>query len=238
MSYLSPHLHFGEISPQQVRTAVLGAKGEVAADSIDKFLSELGWRDFSAHLLLQAPNLPERNLQKKFDRFPWLDDDATLQAWQNGMTGYPIVDAGMRELWRTGYMHNRVRMIAASFLVKNLLQDWRHGERWFWNHLLDADLASNSASWQWVAGSGADAAPFFRIFNPVTQGRKFDPNGVYVRQYVPEIAGLPDKFIHRPWEAPDALLEESGVELGRNYPSPVVDLKQSRERALEAFRSL
>ena len=238
VSYLSPHLHFGEVSPHQVRAAVLDATGDVPNESIDKFLSELGWRDFSAHLLLQAPDLPERNLQRKFDRFPWLQDDDALLAWQCGMTGYPIVDAGMRELWRTGYMHNRVRMIAASFLVKNLLQDWRHGERWFWDHLLDADLANNSASWQWVAGCGADAAPYFRIFNPVTQGRKFDPDGVYVRRYVPEIAGLPNRFLHSPWEAPDDVLEASGLELGTNYPSPIVALKQSRERALEAFKSL
>jgi deoxyribodipyrimidine photo-lyase len=238
VSYLSPHLRFGELSPQQARAAVLEQRGNAPDESIDKFLSELGWRDFSAHLLLQAPDLPERNLQKKFDRFPWLADEKLRKAWETGKTGYPIVDAGMRELWRTGYMHNRVRMIAASFLVKNLLQDWRHGERWFWNSLLDADLANNAASWQWVAGCGADAAPYFRIFNPVTQGKKFDPVGDYVRRHVPEIAGLPDKFVHCPWEAPTDVLEEAGVELGKNYPAPIVDLAESRQRALDAYATL
>ena len=238
VSYLSPHLHFGEISPQQARAAVLQQRGRAPDDSIDKFLSELGWRDFSAHLLLQAPDLPERNLQKKFDRFPWLADEKLFKAWETGNTGYPIVDAGMRELWRTGYMHNRVRMIAASFLVKNLLQDWREGERWFWNGLLDADLANNAASWQWVAGCGADAAPYFRIFNPVTQGKKFDPEGIYVRRHVPEVAGLPDKFVQCPWEAPADVLQEAGIELGKTYPSPIVDLAESRQRALDAYATL
>jgi deoxyribodipyrimidine photo-lyase len=217
---------------------VLEQQGRAPDDSIDTFLSELGWRDFSAHLLLQAPDLPERNLQKKFDRFPWLDDEQLRKAWEGGKTGYPIVDAGMRELWCTGYMHNRVRMIAASFLVKNLLQDWRHGERWFWNSLLDADLANNSASWQWVAGSGADAAPYFRIFNPVTQGKKFDPAGEYVRRHVPELADLPDKYVQCPWEAPDEVLQEAGIELGKTYPAPIVDLAESRQRALDAYATL
>ncbi len=238
VSYLSPHLHFGEISPRQARAAVLEQRGRAPDASIDKFLSELGWRDFSAHLLLQAPDLPDRNLQKKFDRFPWLSDEKTRKAWERGETGYPIVDAGMRELWRTGYMHNRVRMIAASFLVKNLLQHWHHGERWFWNSLLDADLANNAASWQWVAGCGADAAPYFRIFNPVTQGRKFDPAGDYVRCHVPELAALPEKFVHCPWEAPDDALEEAGIELGKTYPAPIVDLAESRQRALDAYATL
>ena len=238
VSYLSPHLHFGELSPHQARAAVLEQRGRAPDECIDKFLAELGWRDFSAHLLLQAPDLPERNLQKKFDRFPWQADESLCKAWETGNTGYPIVDAGMRELWRTGYMHNRVRMVVASFLVKNLLQDWRHGKRWFWNSLLDADLANNAASWQWVAGSGADAAPFFRIFNPVTQGKKFDPAGDYVRRHVPEIAGLPDKFVHCPWEAPAELLKEAGIELGKTYPAPVVDLAESRKRALDAYATL
>jgi deoxyribodipyrimidine photo-lyase len=238
VSYLSPSLHFGEISPHQARAAVLQRQGSAPDDSIDKFLAELGWRDFSAHLLLQAPDLPERNLQKKFDRFPWLSNEQWRKAWGTGKTGYPIVDAGMRELWCTGYMHNRVRMLTASFLVKNLLQDWRHGERWFWNSLLDADLANNAASWQWVAGSGADAAPYFRIFNPVTQGKKFDPAGEYVRRHVPELADLPDKFVHCPWEAPDEVLAEAGIELGKTYPAPIVDLGESRQRALDAFASI
>ena len=238
VSRLSPHLHFGEISPHQARSAVLEQRGRVPDESIDKFLSELGWRDFSAHLLLQAPDLPDRNLQKKFDRFPWLDDDRMRKAWESGNTGYPIVDAGMRELWCTGFMHNRVRMIAASFLVKNLLQDWRYGERWFWDKLLDADLANNSASWQWVAGCGADAAPYFRIFNPVTQGKKFDPAGDYVRRHIPELARLPDNFVHCPWEAPDDVLREAGIEPGKTYPAPVVDLAESRQRALDAYATL
>jgi deoxyribodipyrimidine photo-lyase len=238
VSRLSPHLHFGEISPHQVRQSVLDLFGEKQSDSVDKFLSELAWREFSAHLLYHWPELTHDNLQKKFDRFPWENTEEAQVAWQEGTTGYPIVDAGMRQLWRTGYMHNRVRMIAASFLVKNLLQDWRAGARWFWNSLLDADLANNSASWQWVAGCGADAAPYFRIFNPVTQGRKFDPAGDYVRRYIPELANLPDKYIHCPWEAPEHVRESAGVRLGVDYPKPIVDLAESRTRALDAFNSL
>lgn len=239
VSRLSPHLHYGEISPHQVRRAVLDhAGGQPLDDNVDRFLSELGWREFSAYLLFHNPGLPDENVQKKFDRFPWLEDDSLRIAWQRGATGFPIVDAGMRELWRSGHMHNRVRMIAGSFLVKNLLQDWRHGAAWFWETLLDADLANNSASWQWVAGSGVDAAPYFRIFNPLTQGRKFDPHGDYVRRYIPALRDLPDKFVHCPWEAPGEVLEQAGVRLGGNYPHPVVDLKASRERALEAWRTL
>jgi deoxyribodipyrimidine photo-lyase len=239
VSRLSPHLHFGEISPHQVWHAAnsLKAIGGLEND-IDHFLSELGWREFSYYLLYHWPALPQENLQGKFDRFPWRDDRASLRRWQRGQTGYPIVDAGMRELWQTGYMHNRVRMIVGSFLVKNLLLHWHRGEAWFWDTLVDADLANNSASWQWIAGCGADAAPYFRIFNPVTQGRKFDPNGVYVRRFVPEIAGLPDKFVHSPWDAPERVLAESRIRLGSDYPQPMVDLKASRERALDAFRSL
>ncbi len=239
VSRLSPHLHFGELSPNQVRKAVIDHAGHPSSDAnVDRFLSELGWREFSAYLLHHDPDLPEKNVQKKFDRFPWRNDEDLRIAWQRGATGYPIVDAGMRELWRTGFMHNRVRMIAASFLVKNLMQDWRHGESWFWDKLLDADLANNSASWQWVAGSGVDAAPYFRIFNPVTQGKKFDPHGDYVRRYVPALKELPDKYVHCPWEAPGDVLEQANVRLGADYPHPIVDLKASRERALEAFRSL
>jgi deoxyribodipyrimidine photo-lyase len=239
VSRLSPHLHFGEISPHQVWHAAnsLKATGGLEND-IDHFLSELGWREFSYSLLYHWPALPHNNLQGKFDRFPWREDPASLRRWQRGQTGYPIVDAGMRELWQTGYMHNRVRMIVGSFLVKNLLLHWHQGEAWFWDTLVDADLANNSASWQWIAGCGADAAPYFRIFNPVTQGRKFDPNGVYVRRLVPEIAALPDKFLHSPWEAPAPVLAGVGIELGSDYPRPMVDLKASRERALEAFRSI
>ena len=239
VSRLSPHLHFGEISPNQVWSAVGGTASaeELTADA-DRFLSEIGWREFSNNLLFHEPTLPGVNLQRKFDRFPWIDDETSLRRWQRGATGYPFVDAGMRELWRTGYMHNRVRMIVGSFLVKNLLLHWQHGAKWFWDTLVDADLANNSASWQWIAGCGADAAPYFRIFNPVTQGKKFDPAGAYVRRFVPELAALPDKFIHNPWEAPTEILGESGVKIGENYPEPIVELKPSRERALVAFKSL
>lgn len=239
VSRLSPHLHFGEISPHTAWHAVKKLEGDnQIADDVDHFLSELGWREFSHYLLYYWPSLPEENLQKKFDRFAWRDDPDALQRWQRGSTGYPIVDAGMRELWRTGYMHNRVRMIVGSFLVKNLMLHWRLGEEWFWDTLLDADLANNSAGWQWIAGSGADAAPYFRVFNPVTQGKKFDPNGDYVRRYVPEIASLPDSHLHNPWEASADILATAGIELGRDYPEPIVDLKASRERALAAFSAL
>lgn len=235
VSRLSPHLHFGEISPNQVWYA---AKGQGASQDVDSFCSELGWREFSHNLLYHFPKLPSENFQTKFDAFAWQNDDQKLEKWQKGLTGYPIVDAGMRELWQTGYMHNRVRMIVGSFLVKNLLLDWRHGERWFWDCLVDADLANNSASWQWVAGCGADAAPYFRIFNPVTQGKKFDPQGEYTRKYVPELAEVPDKYLFCPWEAPDSTLQEANVRLGHTYPKPIVDLQQSRERALAEFKKL
>ena len=239
VSRLSPHLHFGEISPQQVWHVASAACNMAALESqLDHFLSELGWREFSHHLLFHWPDLPKNNLQAKFDRFPWRDDEDALHRWKHGMTGFPIVDAGMRELWETGYMHNRVRMIVGSFLVKNLMLHWHHGERWFWDTLLDADLANNSASWQWIAGCGADAAPYFRIFNPVTQGNKFDPDGVYVRRFVPELAALPNRYLHSPWDAPDDICESTGFVPGQTYPNPVVDLKASRERALDAFRSL
>lgn len=235
VSRLSPHLHFGEISPHQLWHALSAAEEN---PDIDHFLSELGWREFSYSLLFHNPDLPSKNLQSKFDVFPWLEDASLLSAWQQGRTGVPMVDAGMRELWQTGFMHNRVRMIVASFLVKNLRLHWHHGEKWFWDTLVDADLANNSASWQWVAGCGADAAPYFRIFNPVTQGRKFDPDGIYIRKFVPEIASLPDKYIFSPWEAPEPVLKESEIVLDVTYPRPVVDLRQSRIAALEAFASL
>jgi len=239
VSRLSPHLHFGEISPRQVWHEI---RARMVAERCERdgehFLRELGWREFSYSLLYHFPGLPRTNLQKKFDNFPWRNDKDALKSWQKGQTGYPIVDAGMRELWETGYMHNRVRMIVGSFLVKNLLLHWHHGEDWFWDTLVDADLANNSASWQWIAGCGADAAPFFRIFNPVTQGQKFDPEGVYVRKYVPEIAKLPDKYLHSPWQAPAEVLERAGIKLGQNYPAPIVDLQLSRKRALAAFKGL
>ena len=239
VSRLSPHLHFGELSPNQAWYAVddTGTGLDLPGNE-DRFLSELGWREFSYNLLYNTPTLPTDNLQRKFDRFPWRSDPAALKRWQRGLTGYPIVDAGMRELWRTGYMHNRVRMIVGSFLVKNLMLHWHHGERWFRDTLLDADLANNSASWQWIAGCGADAAPYFRIFNPVTQGKRFDPDGAYVREYVPELANLPDRYSQEPWAAPAEVLLEADVALGNTYPEPIVDLKASRERALAAFKGL
>ena len=236
VSRLSPHLHFGEISPNEVWYRAKTKEGISGIEkSLAHFHSELGWREFSYYLLYHFPDLPNKNFQEKFDIFPWQENEEFLALWQKGNTGYPIVDAGMRELWQTGYMHNRLRMIVGSFLVKNLLIDWRFGERWFWDCLVDADLASNSASWQWVAGSGADAAPYFRIFNPITQGLKFDPEGEYTKKYVPELRNLPNKYLFSPWEAPENILADSGIELGKNYPKPMVDLKLSRETALEAF---
>ena len=236
-SRLSPHLRFGEISPRQVWHAArfAAAQHPKLGGAIEKFLSEVGWREFCRHLLFDMPDLAERNLQSAFDGFEWKRDDTALHAWQRGRTGYPIVDAGMRELWHTGVMHNRVRMVAASFLVKHLLIDWRAGERWFWDTLVDADPGSNPANWQWVAGCGADAAPYFRVFNPILQGEKFDPDGVYVRRWVPELAGLPASLIHQPWTATPLELAEAGVSLGGNYPTPIVDHKTGRERALAAY---
>lgn len=202
---------------------------------LEVFLKELAWREFSAHLLHHFPALPEAPLRKEFEHYPWRDDEDGLRAWQMGRTGFPIVDAGMRQLWRTGWMHNRVRMIVASFLIKDLLVDWRQGEAWFWDTLVDADLASNAASWQWVAGCGADAAPYFRIFNPVIQGCKFDPDGNYVRRWVPELARLPSNLIHAPWEASLGQLKEAGVNLGINYPLPILDHSEARQRALAGY---
>lgn len=239
VSRLSPYLHFGEISPRQVWHDVQAAGIAAGAErDLDHFLSELGWREFSTYLLYHNPELPDKNFQRKFDNFPWRHDPALLRAWRSGHTGFPLIDAGMRELWQTGYMHNRIRMVVASFLVKNLRLHWREGARWFWDTLVDADLANNSAGWQWVAGSGADAAPYFRIFNPVTQSEKFDPCGDYIRRFVPEIAGLPDRYLHDPSSAPVTALEQAGVQLGRDYPRAIVDIRQTREAALQAFRSL
>ncbi|GAA0858925.1 deoxyribodipyrimidine photo-lyase [Aliiglaciecola litoralis] len=235
-SFLSPHLHFGEISAHQVWYATLNKfNGSIDNPDVDSYLSELGWREFSHYLLYHFPSLPEKNFNSKFNQFHWRNKSQDLTDWQNGMTGVPMVDAGMRELWQTGYMHNRVRMIVGSYLVKNLMTHWHQGEAWFWDCLLDADLAANSASWQWVAGSGADASPFFRIFNPVTQGEKFDPKGAYVREYCPELKDLPDKYIHKPWEAPEHILRDAGITLGKDYPHPLVDLKESRQAALDAY---
>lgn len=236
-SRLSPHLAHGEITPCQVFAALeRGAAAGRAADR-EKFCQELGWREFSWHLLFHNPGLGSENFNRAFDEFPWAADGPGLFAWRRGLTGYPIVDAGMRELWHTGWMHNRVRMVAASFLVKHLLVDWRQGEAWFWDTLVDADLASNAASWQWVAGSGADAAPYFRIFNPVLQGEKFDPDGAYVRRWVPELAKIPARYVHRPWEAPLDMLFHAGVKLGETYPVPVVEHEHARRRALAAYET-
>ena len=236
-SRLSPHLRFGEISPRQVWYAARFAAAErpAIARDVDKFLSELGWREFSRHLLFDHPDLAEKNLQESFDGFPWKPDSKSFKAWTLGLTGYPLVDAGMRELWHTGVMHNRVRMVVASFLVKHLLIDWREGEKWFWDTLVDADPANNPASWQWVAGSGADAAPYFRVFNPVLQGEKFDPDGTYVRRWVPELARMPANLIHKPWDATPLELASAGVTLGKTYPEPIVDHPKARERALAAY---
>lgn len=233
-SRLSPHLAFGEISARTVWAAAAAS----GAAGVDAFLNELLWRDFARHLLHHFPQLPDRPLKPAFAAFPWRDDAAALAAWQEGRTGYPIVDAGMRQLRRTGWMHNRVRMIAASFLVKDLLLPWQAGAAWFAARLADADIASNAANWQWVAGCGVDAAPYFRVFNPVVQGERHDPRGRYVRQWLPELAGLPDNIIHRPWQAPEAVLAGAGVRLGRDYPPPLVDHAEARRRALAAFRGI
>lgn len=234
-SMLSPHLAFGEISPRQVWHAVAARPATAGSET---FLKELGWREFSRHLLAAFPGLPEAPLKREFAAFPWQPEPAGIEAWKRGLTGFPIVDAGMRQLWHTGWMHNRVRMIVASFLVKDLLAPWRLGEDWFWDTLVDADLAANAASWQWVAGCGADAAPFFRVFNPVVQGEKFDPRGRYVRRWVPELAGLPDLAVHRPWEAPPLVLRDAGVSLGRTYPAPILDHGAARKRALAAYQAV
>lgn len=238
-SYLSPHLHFGEIGPHQVVHRVEewlhehGDESDRAHANI--FVSEIGWREFAHHVLFHFPNTPQAPLDQRFEAFPWAQDNTALNAWRGGRTGIPMVDAGMRELWATGTMHNRLRMTVASFLTKNLRLPWQHGARWFWDTLVDADLASNTLGWQWAAGCGADAAPFFRIFNPVRQGERFDPDGAYVRRWVPELASLPDRHIHAPWAAPMKVLDAAGVTLGETYPNPIVDLKASRKEALEAF---
>lgn len=236
-SKLSPHLHFGEISTWQVWRAIEEAKLDINCNlmAAENFLSSLGWREFCYHLLYHFPDLADTNFKAKFDAFPWSYDDDLLKSWQQGNTGYPIVDAGMRELWHTGFMHNRVRMIVASFLTKDLLIDWRSGTSWFWDTLMDADLANNAFNWQWVAGSGADAAPYFRIFNPVLQGEKFDPKGDYVRQWVPELTKVLNKWIHKPWMAK---ADELGVRLGVDYPKPIVDHDEKRRIALLNYRMI
>jgi len=251
-SMLSPHLHFGEISPRQVwrrvREAGDAAEGHVRFNarkneptlrkSALAYLREIGWREFGYHLLYHFPKTTDHPLRERFEDFPWRDSDEQLRAWRKGRTGYPIVDAAMRQLWHTGWMHNRCRMIVASFLVKDLRIHWLEGARWFWDTLVDADLANNTLGWQWVGGCGADAAPYFRIFNPVTQGEKFDPHGDYVRRYVPELASMPDKFLHKPWQAPPGVLDEADVTLGEDYPEPMVDHSEARDAALDAFEAV
>ncbi len=240
-SQLSPHLALGEITPRQIWHATLAAM-ETEGGRLDsdgwKFLSELGWREFSAYLLHYFPNLPKQSFRPRFHNFPWKKDLSHLTTWQKGRTGYPIIDAGMRQLWHIGWMHNRVRMIVASFLCKQLLTHWAEGEAWFWDTLVDADLASNTANWQWVAGSGADAAPYFRIFNPILQGQKFDPQGHYVRQWIPELAQLENSVIHTPWQATPAALKAAKITLGKTYPLPIVDHAQARKRALSAYSTM
>jgi deoxyribodipyrimidine photo-lyase len=246
-SMLSPHLHWGEISPRRVwhtvdralaASASAGGAAAGLASNAAKFKAEIVWREFAYHVLANFPATSDAPLRPEFAKFPWSDDAALRRAWQRGRTGYPLVDAGMRQLWVTGWMHNRVRMSVSSFLVKHLLQHWIHGAHWFWDTLLDADLASNSLGWQWSAGCGADAAPYFRIFNPVLQGEKFDPEGEYVRRWVPELASVPSKWIHRVWEAPSDVLARAGVTLGVDYPRPIVDHAQARARALKALTAV
>lgn len=241
-SALSPHLHFGEVGPRQIWAAVKAQSRDNGVFPPNRgaqvFLSEVGWREFAYHLLYHFPETTERPLRPEFAGFAWRNDASQLRAWQRGRTGYPIVDAGMRQLWTTGWMHNRVRMIAASFLVKHLRLNWTEGAAWFWDTLVDADLASNTLGWQWTAGCGADAAPYFRIFNPMLQGEKFDPEGAYVRRWVPELARLPAEFIHRPWEAPAEVLARAGVGLGREYPWPIVEHGPARAAALAALQEI
>lgn len=234
-SRLSPHLAHGEITPFQIWHASKSSSAKDKNSGVDTFRKEVGWREFSYHLLFNNPKLDQDNFNKTFDAFEWGKNHKHFEAWKSGNTGYPIVDAGMRQLWQTGWMHNRVRMIVASFLIKHLLIDWRDGEKWFWDTLVDADPASNAASWQWVAGSGADASPYFRIFNPILQGEKFDPEGVYVRRFVPALKDLPDKYLHKPWTAPQTILDKADIKLDENYPSPIIEHGFARKRALDAY---
>lgn len=235
VSRLSPHLHFGEISPRRIIQAVIEADQSRGLLSLsapaEAFIRQLYWRDFAHHLLHHFPQTPTQPLYDKFRDFPWRKNKRLFTAWRRGQTGYPVVDAGMRELWETGWMHNRVRMIVASFLVKDLMIHWREGAKWFWDTLVDADLANNTMGWQWAAGCGADAAPFFRIFNPVIQGERFDAGGDYIRRWVPELAKLDNRLIHKPWQA-------AGIRLGRQYPAPVVDHAAARKGALEAYQRI
>jgi len=239
VSRLSPHLHFGEVSPHSAWAAVASRAAGGGERGAESYLRELGWREFAHHVLHYFPDTPQKPMNDRFSGFPWREGRGeALEAWQEGRTGIPIVDAGMRQLWRTGWMHNRVRMVGASLLVKNLLWSWRDGAAWFWDTLVDADLANNTMGWQWTAGCGADAAPYFRIFNPVLQGERFDPDGGYVRRFVPELGAVPPRFLHKPWEMPESERQKIGFRLGRDYPEPIVDLAGSRRRALDAFQSI
>ncbi|MFK7885171.1 MAG: deoxyribodipyrimidine photo-lyase [Phycisphaerales bacterium] len=237
-SAMSPHIHFGEISVRRIWHSIASSAGWAKNKSKEHYLREVGWREFAQHLLNHFPQTTDKPLRSNFERFPWLDNEQSLQRWQRGMTGYPAVDAAMRNLWHEGWMPNRARMIVASFLCKNLLIPWQRGAEWFWDTLVDADLGSNTLGWQWTAGCGADAAPYFRIFNPITQGEKFDPEGDYVRRWVPELAKLDRKTIHKPWEALPMELQAAGVTLGEDYPERIVDHAQARDRALAAFERI
>ena len=237
-SKLSPHLRFGEISPTQILNFINFDNTTKENNSLETYQSEIIWREFAHNLMWQFPEIHKKPIKKEFEDLNWDDNEELFLKWTKGLTGYPIVDAGMRELWSKGWMHNRVRMVTASFLTKHLLIPWQKGEEWFWDTLLDADAASNTASWQWVAGCGADAAPFFRIFNPIIQGEKFDPNGIYIRKYIPELKKIPNKFIHEPWKASDAILKNSDIRLGKTYPFPIIDHKFARERALNAYKNI
>ena len=240
-SRLSPHLHFGEMSVRQIWHAIHAVlRSDQRKDmhqSAHCFLRQIGWREFAAYVLHHVPHSPVLPLRSEYERFPWKANTLDLKAWQQGKTGFPLVDAGMRELWTTGWMHNRVRMVVASFLVKHLLIPWQKGAEWFWDTLVDADLANNTLGWQWVAGCGADAAPYFRILNPIIQGIRFDPKGEYVRRWIPELSQLPLPWIHKPWESPPQCRDRAGVILGKTYPHPIVDHQEARQRALRAFHS-
>jgi deoxyribodipyrimidine photo-lyase len=236
-SRLSPHLHFGEISSRKIWSALRRRRAQ-SEEGVDCYLKELGWREFAYHLLFHFPRTPNKPLRTDFAAFPWRVDASLLKSWQRGTTGYPLVDAGMRELWTTGWMHNRVRMIVASFLTKQMRINWEEGAYWFWDTLVDADLANNTLGWQWSAGCGADAAPYFRIFNPVRQSQRFDPDGNYIRQWVPELSRLGAPWIHSPWTAPASVLDQARIQLGKDYPFPVVDHEKTRREALASFASM
>jgi deoxyribodipyrimidine photo-lyase len=240
-SRVSAHLAFGELSPRTIVAKVRAHRGwkkAASREQLQGFVRQIGWHDFANHLLFHFPDTPTEPLDKRFEAFPWVSAPEHLRAWQRGQTGIPLVDAGMRELWQTGWMHNRVRMITASLLIKNLGVHWLRGAEWFWDTLVDADLANNTMGWQWVAGCGADAAPYFRVFSPQRQGERFDKQGAYVRRWVPELEHLPDKYIHSPWEAPPLVLQQANIELGVDYPAPIIDLSASRKEALERFAQI